>query len=67
MLPFGQFFANNVYGDETMNGKNIFYRVRFAICILLLQTNLTLLLSGCAGASCHLQAVAGGASLCKEP
>jgi hypothetical protein len=49
-----------------MNGENTLGRLRFWVCIMLLQASLVFLLSSCAKTSCNLQAVAGGSAFCEE-
>lgn len=49
-----------------MNGTNTPRRLRFLVCIILLQACLLFILSSCAKTSCQLQAVAGGSIYCEE-
>lgn len=49
-----------------MDGTNIFFRRRQALCILLLQVILMFTLSACITTSCEMQAVAGGSAACEE-
>lgn len=48
-----------------MNGINSPWRLRFWVCIIVLQVCLVFLLSSCAKTSCQLQAVAGGSIYCE--